>query len=79
MEFSNNLHEAKRKAWEELASTLNYNSNLTKVMNIIKSINKQLIGALKNGILHLSHNKILTTDEEKPIYSEKHIYLLLKN
>ena len=34
-------------------------------MNIIKSINKQLIEVPKNRILHLSNNKILTTDKEK--------------
>eukprot|EP00957_Ditylum_brightwellii_P035975 2725651-Ditylum_brightwellii.AAC.1 len=40
-EFVDKVREAKTKAWQEFASTLNYNKNTAELINIVKAINRE--------------------------------------
>ena len=40
MRFTDLLYLKKQKAWEEFATTLNYNTQPTKVMKILKYLNR---------------------------------------
>ena len=71
-EFATALRNEKTRAWEEFCTTLNYKTRATKVMKILKSIQRTPPGAPTNSILVTPTGKVITSDRGKAEMFRQH-------
>ncbi len=64
-EFANELRNEKTKAWEDFTTTINYATEPTKTMKVLKVINREPSGAPPNSTMQYSLRKPVTTDQGK--------------
>ena len=70
--FSEELRTEKTKAWEQFCDTLNYASDPTKTMKVLKAINRQPEGATPNSVLNSPNGRPVTSPKGKANLFRKH-------
>ena len=63
-EFATELRNEKKRAWEEFTTTLNYKTQATKIIKVLKSI-QRTPGSPANSILVTPTGKLITSDKSK--------------
>jgi potassium voltage-gated channel Eag-related subfamily H protein 8 len=77
IDFSNELKLEKTKAWEDFASTLNYSTEPSKVMNILKSIQRDPECSPTNFTMKSPfNNKTVCSDKGKACLFRKHFTIV---